>query len=132
MVKQFTQKHNLTIMKTATREAYRLIMNPSNLLMQRRPKLDMRYTFSRQVLAEINRIKFNRNEVIKKRKARRLNKYTFSNVLHNPIVRDYFTNKSKLIAIAPDRLIFSGRNHWAKSESDFKILKILNRYYESN
>lgn len=65
-----------------------------------------------------------------KRKYRRnLNKGVYTNYLNNPLIRDYVSNKRFLKNIYPDRLVFLGRNHWAKNETDLRILKVLRNYY---
>lgn len=56
----------------------------------------------------------------------KLKNSTFSNVFTNPIVKDYINNKNNIKTIHRDRIqFFNGRNHWAKSETDLRILKIL-------
>lgn len=52
----------------------------------------------------------------------------FKNILQNPIVKDYINNRHKLKQILNDRLLFwGGRNHWAKNETDLRILSILRK-----
>ena len=52
----------------------------------------------------------------------------FTNILDNPLVRDYLNNNPS--AIYSDRLKFGHRNHWAKSERDKQILSVLKKYNE--
>ena len=50
----------------------------------------------------------------------------FTNILQNPIVKDYINNKQSIKQILNNRLVFwGGRNHWAKSETDLRVLSIL-------
>lgn len=52
----------------------------------------------------------------------------YKNILQNPIVKDYINNRHKLKQILNDRLLFwGGRNHWAKNETDLRILNILRK-----
>lgn len=50
----------------------------------------------------------------------------FKNILQNPLVKDYINNRYKIKHILDNRLVFwGGRNHWAKSETDLRILRVL-------
>lgn len=51
----------------------------------------------------------------------------FSNVLSNPLVIDYRANKGSLKQITNNALHFYGRNHWAKTALDHKILSVLSK-----
>lgn len=52
----------------------------------------------------------------------------FENILQNPLVKDYINNMYSIKHILNNRLVFlSGRNHWAKNETDLRILNILRK-----
>ena len=72
---------------------------------------------------------FDFEEAKNKRKQRHNQKpKPFTNILKNPIVKDYINNKHSIKQILNNRLVFwGGRNHWAKSETDLKILQIFKR-----
>lgn len=94
------------------------------------PILDKRYKFNREVLAIYRKILdakgYGAIEDKQKSRARLSGRNDDrGNILNNKIVRDYYKNRDKLISVLPERLYFSGRNHWANSERDFKILRIL-------
>lgn len=83
-----------------------------------------------KMVAEIEK-DYNFTEVKEKVKQRRENKREITNVLNTPIVKDYFNNKHCIKQIREDRLVFfNGRNHWAKTEQDYKILKTLRRWQQ--
>lgn len=98
-------------------------------------KPDQRTRIGRLALSQYNELSENcselRDEVLKKQVARRKNKpAAFSNVLSNPIVKDYRANRPFIEKIYPDRIVFSGyRNHWAKDEKDIRILRILRKLW---
>jgi len=108
--------------------ALRLIFN--NLGRFDRIKLDMRFSFNKEVGKFLELLKISEDEKTRinrlrsdRRKSRRL---PFQNVLSNPIVRDYLSNKHHLLDVRPDHLYFIGhRNHWAKNNFDRKILSVL-------
>ena len=94
------------------------------------PVLDCRYKFNNEVLAYYRGILkakgYGAIEDKQKSRARLSGRNDDrGNILNNKIVRDYYKNRDKLISVLPERLYFSGRNHWANSERDFKILRIL-------
>jgi len=45
-------------------------------------------------------------------------------ILNYPIVKDWIKNKPN---VHPNRLNIGSRNHWAKNETDFKILSVLGK-----
>jgi hypothetical protein len=95
----------------------------------KRPKLDMRFNFNKQVANELIKIELTENEetlILRKRADRRKNKFVFSNVLNNPLVIDYKANKSRITHIHKEVINFDNyRNHWAKNEFDLKVIAIL-------
>lgn len=60
------------------------------------------------------------------RNARRIEKFT--NIYNNHLIVDYLANKRYLTNIYDDVLCFCGRNHYARSEQDLKIISILKKY----
>ncbi len=113
--------------QSPTSVAYNYICN--NRHASYRPiKVDRRTTFGKSVLAEYNRLRnsVNISEIQSKQRQRRANKVSFTNILSNPLVRDWKSNKGRYgFKIASDRIIEGSRNHWAKSETDKRILSIL-------
>jgi hypothetical protein len=114
--------------KIAKRRAYNFIFDRSRLINRIGHK---NFTFdgrtrignlSNQIYQKINNIadiKKAKQKVIQRRK----NKFTFSNILDSPIVKDFINNTPE--KVFKDRLRFNSRNHWAKNETDLKVLKIL-------
>ena len=101
------------------------------------PRFDQRYNFNREAEAaarEIVRakgvqgIRRDRERHRERTRAKVEERRRPINILASPIVRDYRENHGDLLRVNGDRLIFSGRNHWAKDERDKRILAILARY----
>lgn len=92
-------------------------------------KVDRRTKHGQTVLAEYNRLKseIDFSEVRSKQRARRNAKPTaYTNVLQRPIVQDWKSNHGAYgFKILSDRLVHGSRNHWAKNDTDRKILAIL-------
>ena len=116
-----------SIYATAVRNGYREI----------KISLDQRYNFNReaeQAAREIAALKGWRGLEADQAKnrarhaAKRDNEQP-ANVLSSPLVKDYQTSRRHLNRVCADHLDFSGRNHWAKSERDLKILAILARAF---
>ena len=98
--------------------------------------LDMRYLFNQAVFSEVrklcNSVDF---EVINaKQMSRARARYQDKNPvnwINSPLVIDYRKNKSDIMLITDQRLyFFSGRNHWAKSPTDLKILSVLCKHFK--
>ncbi len=118
--------------KSATKLAYRYLTAWQTIRFGRKPNFDMRYNVSKLAVKIINSKKdsINTQEITAKRKERAANRYVFSNVLSNPLVKDFIANKSGVRFISDERISFYGdRNHWAKGETDTAILKILRRTF---
>lgn len=98
---------------------------------RRKPRVDRRTRVGRLVLNYYYELDGSQESVlitIKKMERAQARKGTgFTNVLDNPLVRDYFANKDNLKEVHSSHLEFWGRNHWAKSDRDLKILEILAR-----
>lgn len=101
------------------------------------PHLDMRFNRNRDIMSEFSKLlqksdfdnicRYGRQKYV----SRIRNKpYIFGNILNNPIVVDYFESRHYLVKIYPDHLNFGTRNHWAKSETDIKILAILAKNFK--
>ena len=81
-----------------------------------------------QMIYELEKT-FDFEEVKNKRKQRHNQKpKPFTNILQNPLVKDYINNRYTIKHILNNRLVFwGGRNHWAKNETDIRILNILRK-----
>lgn len=119
----------IDIKNKAYSEACRLVYSRFNVLSNKTTSrdyhLDMRKTFDKLVFSNIKEIENNidRINVIALQKIRLKNKpYLFENILQNSIYLDYKMNGGKVF---DDRLNVNGRNHWAKNETDKKVLQIL-------
>jgi len=115
--------------KEVTKAAYAIVLNPFNLLLTKSPRLDMRYSFNKALKAEISKVStsINRSEVLALQKKRRSNRIEFSNVLSNPLVKDFILHRKDVKQITPSLICFYGRNHHAKNEFDKKVLSILSK-----
>jgi len=122
--------------QSPTTAAYRYLFSPyvnfryCPTSCHRAPKVDKRTKFGRAVLAEYYRLKDEKAVLaaIDKQKRRRESaKVTPSNILSNPIVKDWISNRDKL-TVTPEKLTDGYRNHWAKSDKDRRILAILAKY----
>ena len=96
--------------------------------------LDMRYTFNQIVFAEVRKlcktVDFDATKAKQMSRARYQDKKP-ENWLNNPLVIDYSKNKSDIMLITDQRLyFFSGRNHWAKTPTDLKILSVLCKHFK--
>lgn len=92
--------------------------------------LDKRFKFNRDVLSYIKNNPFSDeyvNAINLIRRARlQLKPKSFTSIYDNPIVKDYINNKNAVVTILPNRILFrGGRNHWAKTDQDLRVLKLL-------
>ena len=96
------------------------------LLLNRKPKLDMRYNESKEFIKLLNfeLKKFNKKMALDKIRLRR-EKYVFENVLNNKIYLDYKKHYSDIKYIHQDFIQFYGRNHHAKNIFDLRVIEIL-------
>lgn len=103
------------------------------------PRLDMRYNKNRAIMSEFAKMMRSTNFAALWIKGHdkymtRLTErkpFVFSNVLNNPIVIDYYMNRSQIKNVAKDCIIFhGGRNHWAKDKRDIRILAILAKNFQ--
>lgn len=109
--------------------AYKYFFSRNHIVLQRKPKFDMRYNVSKRAMSIYidlcNTVNVNEVRLLQiKRAALKKNTSPIS-IFEQPIVRDYMNNKP--VYVYPDRLSFGLRNHWAKNEKDFKILNVLRR-----
>ena len=106
----------------------KMLVGNDVLLLNRRIRLDMRFTENKKVAAYMKDnplIDSEKKTILYKRKQRRYNKPSdFKNVLQNPLLLDFRRNGGNVFC---DRLNIDGRNHWAKKPIDFKVLEILMR-----
>ena len=113
---------------------FRFIYGLDNLLFHKSIRLDMRFKSSYEVLALIKKYQISTTEkkrILSLKKERSKNRIQkIDNVLSNKLAKDYLTNKYYLRGVYDDHLVFSsGRNHWAKNETDLKVLAILKKHY---
>lgn len=111
--------------------ATRAYLAPSN----KKLYLDMRYNFDKAVFAEVKRLckVFDFDEIERKQVARARNRIYNTPVTwrNSPLWIDYQKNKYELKHVTDTRLIFySGRNHWAKTPTDLKILKVIAKHFK--
>ena len=130
--KQLSGDAKTTTMKTQspTTVAYKYLTSiyTARKAQHSAPKVDRRTKFGRAVLAEYHRIKssVDYTAISKKQAQRRAAAQVCGNILTNPLVRDWMSNKGRYgFKITANRIIDGGRNHWAKSDLDRKILAIL-------
>jgi len=119
--------------RQAKRMAYRHVSFYAGMIRFVRPfKYDGRTRIGNLANSIVQELKSNSSfieQVKKTKKRRKENKpYEFSNILDNPIVRDWKANKRRL-TVYDNRLSDGYRNHWAKNEKDLQILKILRQNY---
>ena len=106
--------------------ALKFIYGLNNLMFNKSISLDMRFKSSYEVLNLIKQYQISETEkkrilaLKKERSKTRIEK--FENVLSNKLVKDYLANKFSLTGIYSDHLVFGSRNHWAKNETDLKVL----------
>ena len=97
--------------------------------------LDMRYSFNRAVFAEVRKLCKNVNFDALKAKQMSRARYQDKkpeNWINSPLVIDYRKNKSDIMLITDQRLyFFNGRNHWAKTPTDLKMLSILRKHFNT-
>ncbi len=102
------------------------------------PRHDQRYKFNREAMAVardiisrkgLEGIQNDRNQHRERNRVKVADERHPINVLALPIVRDYRDNRHQLCRICVDRLVFHGRNHWAKNERDRRVLGILAAHF---
>lgn len=117
---------------TSFKKAMNFIFSNENIIFNKRPKLDKRYKENKDAIKIINsnQLKHSqRMEIWELRILRGKRKARVPNFLENPLIADYFRNKNSIKFISEDRISFwDGRNHYAKSPKDRKILSILSKY----
>ena len=116
-------------MKTTNIEkiAYGYVFNRYNIAINhsKKIKVDRRFKTSSDILRLVNHLLevTDFTKIKAKQKARAISKTVPNqNYLHNPIVKDWIKNKPN---VHPNRLNIG--NHWAKNETDFKILSVLGK-----
>lgn len=110
-------------LKKATKLAYQFAFSIDNVMFHKRPKFDQRTRIGKLALSIFKKIKVDKTQIVELKTRRRAAKHCeFSNVLSNPLVKDWMKNAPKVF---PNHLSEGHRNHWAKSQFDRKILSIL-------
>jgi hypothetical protein len=122
-------------MKPFTKEviaAARKLQTRTDVLRGKRVKLDMRYNFNKEIKAYMNWNPLGiaeQQKILEKRKIRWQNKQVeYKNVLSNPIVVDYRKNGKYCMVYCNHLRFADGRNHWAKTSIDYKVLAVLEKY----
>ena len=125
-MKQYTQSE----IKTATKSAMSIIYSNDNLMFGRHFKFDNRYRIGKLANKIIKETVINKTEILAKRKARRASKpQPFTNVLSNKLYLDWRKNKAYLWVNRDNlRDKYSSRRHWAKNDTDIKVLAILRKH----
>ena len=107
--------------------AYSIVCNRSNS--GRRPLQVDRRTRIGNLALHLNS-NVDKSLIKEKQYNRRFNHYYYRNVLDSSIYFDYKDNRKDIKFITSERISFiNGRNHWAKSERDSKILRILAKHF---
>lgn len=118
--------------QTVKSYAIKLMVSTKHLLLNKPISLDRRYNFNKEVLAYIakHKAEIDKDIILAKRKERFNNKkQPFTNILSNPLVKDFKNNRFDLKSISNEGLHFiGGRNHWAKNSLDFKVLGVLKTF----
>jgi hypothetical protein len=96
-----------------------------------KPDCDRRTKFGKMVdkfyhLIEIQ----NADELRTKHKERVSNSWYFIPLFSQPLIKDWINNRHLIKKIWDDHLNFGLRNHWAKTDTDFRFIKILKKYEE--
>ena len=116
--------------------ALRYIYSRDNIgRFQRKPKFDRRTNFGKEVhrlIIELQISESEKWEIVKKRKARNDAKRIgnpLPNWINRPIYIDAEKHPKDIRWINSDHINFAhGRNHWAKDETDRKILAVLSKH----
>ena len=119
--------------KRIEKRAYQWLFSYDNLIINRKPKFDMRFNESKQVLKLINKLKytFNKDEVLALKKARLSSRQgiEFISLFNNPLVKDVLRHKHDVRHYNTNVVSFSdGRNHHAKNAKDVKIISIFKKH----
>lgn len=67
-------------------------------------------------------------EITRNRKIRQRNTFN-QNYTTNPLWIDYKNNKNNVKTVTTECIYFYGRNHWAKNETDKKVLAVLRKHF---
>lgn len=113
--------------KTANKIAFSYLFSSMNILLNVKFKVDMRFRINKLAKSIViaHSAKIDKSSIRQIRKIRSENKYKYSNILKNPLVVDYLTHKHDVKVVTPSHISFYNRNHWAKNEQDFRVLKVL-------
>lgn len=121
--------------KKAKKIAYRFVFSDYSVFMNfhREFEYDRRTRIGNLANHYVLNLKKNSNlnelKILKKKRRKYKQTSEFKNIFTLPIVYDYFKHKHNLKDIQSDRLEFWGRNHWAKTDKDLKIIKILSKHF---
>ena len=118
--------------KEVIARAKKIQVSNSVIMCRKFPKLDMRYNFNKEVKRYLNYSPLTKTEIaiiLEKRRVRYQRKEReYKNVLSNPLVVDYIKRGKGCMVYCNHLRFGDGRNHWAKTFIDFKILSILEKY----
>lgn len=129
-MKPYTQQE----IAKATSIAYRYTHGYYYLLLRKPFRYDGRTRIGRLSATLVNKLRVSeveRQEIINKRKQRCESRHMqdTGNVLTNKLFVDFRHNRGSVTGVYNDRISFYGRNHWAKTPIDFKVLSVLKRNY---
>lgn len=113
----------------AKRIAYQFTYGIDNIVLQRPFKYDRRTRVGNLAASFVKQMALTDDKRLAIRaikKTRRAQKTSVAAIKDNPLVKDFLSNRSDVLRIDENRILFSGgRNHWAKSDADRRILKVL-------
>ena len=115
--------------KAAKRIAYNFTYSIDNIVLNRSFKYDRRTRVGNLANSFVKQMALTNDQKMSIRaikKARMAQKASVAGIKDNPLVKDFLSNRSDVLRIDENRILFSGgRNHWAKSDADRRILKVL-------
>jgi len=118
--------------KKAKLIAIKAVTSTAFVLCGRLPKLDMRFKLSREIKSEIAKLRLtiNIDEIRTKKKLRAKRKEAVQvSIFENPLVKDLLVNRSRVRFYNKNVVQFNdGRNHYAKSGRDVKIIEIFAKH----
>ena len=126
--------------KEAIKMAYKMICSTQSIACKKysqlfffRKSLDFRFNQDRLIYSKIVILSksLDFSEIAKKQKQRVQNRHIkhVENYMNNKLVIDYFKNKSSIKYISDNCIYFYCRNHWAKNNTDLKIISVLRKHF---
>ena len=135
------EAERLQVENRARRAALAYLFTPWYSILHKRPRPDMRTIYGRAYWSEFCRLVNDPTtagriaDALKKQRQRakarnEMREAAAAGILNNKIWQDFRANRGNVWQIFPDHLHFyGGRNHWATTPQDFRVLEVIARHW---